>query len=427
LKKNLITAIVFGFLVFGCGSDEHSEVVVNKTDTTVVETAEDVGEVRMDLAAGAETQWNNCTANWVARLDTNPLTPQWYSGDTHAAYGVFAFRANRRNRYVFKFKGRVPDARFFSYESYEGPLMALGDHIFDHQMLGTSSGQPASLSAGQGYGLLVYPPEDSGRPVARIPGYSRMELTRSKVRRTIKSVMFRVYAPKGQKQVTLADFPQVYAYDPQTGRPKACPRVHNFKPFDMPQQIVTAMRGMKTSRTLDFGSPPGWFGGLGLGTNTAVKDYVINTTRMDDPNDIAVVRFRAPYFSKQLSDKTYTPGHTRYWSFCFPNFAENTTLSCLPDYVAEKDQGKMITIVYGKRNPQVEYAAEQAGYYFMEDTRRQAIRPKDIQRVNAFVYRNMMTTPEFDSYSYQGDYRPRGKVCTTQQFLNPSIRSGSCL
>jgi|GEM_PF-2071419 len=422
-RIRFIFASVAVLIMSGCGTDRAEK---NQTDPSTkidLETnSPEKLELSPELRVGAETAWNNCTAGWVARMDTNHLTPQWYSGDTHAAYGLFAFKANRRNRYVFKMKGRVPDARFFSFESYEGPLMGLGDHIFDHQILGTPEGQVASHHAGYPYSLLVHAPEDQNRAIAQTPGYARLALTKSKIRRTIKTIMFRIYAPSGQKQVTAADFPQVFAYDPVTGRPKACPQVHHFKPFDIPQQMVTAMRGMKATRTLDFDRPPKWFSIAGLGTNTAVKEYVINTTRMENPNDLAVIQFRAPYFATK---RTY--GHVRYWSFCFPNFAENKTLSCLPDYIAEKDQGKIVTVVYGKSNPVVEQAAKNAGYYFMPDSRRYSTNPRDIQKVSAFVYRNMMTTPGFAPYSYRGDYRPRGKVCTTQEFVNSATRQYACL
>ncbi len=412
MYRSYFIALSLALFLSSCGSDEPGVSPEDQVET----------KASIDLSLSAETAWNNCTANWVARLDTNHLTPQWYSGDTHAAYGLFAFKGNRRNRYVFKVKGRVPDARFFSYESYEGPMMAIGDHIFDHEITGNPSGYTASMNAGQEYNLLVYSPEDRFRPTTQLAGYKHLELTKSKIRKTIKTVMFRIYAPENQKSVTLADFPQVYAYDPYTGQPKACPRVHNFKPFDIPQQIVTAMRGAKTSRTLDFENPPKWFSAVGLGTNSAVSEYVINTTRMENPNDVAVVQFRAPYYStKEML------GNVRYWSFCFPNFAENTTLSCLPDYIAQKDQGKMITVVYGRPNAAVQAEAERQGYYFMPDTRRTGVGPADLQKINSFVYRNMVTSDQFAPYSYQGDYRPRGKICNIQEFMNPGMRSFACL
>lgn len=376
---------------------------------------------RQDYALD-ETAYNECSANWVKHMDTNHLNSKVYTGDTHAAYAVFAFKANKRDKYVFRIKGNTPKARFFSFETYKGPLMGIGDHIMDHHLLDSDPRLPAYESDQDHYNLIVHPPEDYYRWSVNRPGFKKLAFTRSTIVRSIKTIMMRIYAPQGQKKLTDADIPKIFAFDPVSGRPKACPASHNFKPFSIPQKAVTVLRGLKTTRELEFTPSPKWFSVLGLGANTAVKDYVINTTRIDSKDDVSLVKFRVPY-----SAKGNDMGQVRYWSFCFQNFARNKTLDCLPDYLAEKDQGKIITIVHGRQNAAVEEAAKKAGYYFIPDKRHEdPANADDIQRVVGFVYRNMKTTPAFDSIAYTGDYKPRGRICTTEEFLNPSLRSIAC-
>ena len=99
----------------------------------------------------------------------------------------------------------------------------------------------------------------------------------------------------------------------------------------------------------------------------------------------------------------------------------------MPDYIAKKDYGKIITVVHARENAEVRKAAEEAGYYFIADKRPISDDPKVHQEVIAQVYRNLLPTEEFDPQAYKGDYRPKGKLCTKDEFLNAELRKDKCL
>ena len=116
--------------------------------------------------------------------------------------------------------------------------------------------------------------------------------------------------------------PRIRAFNPYTGRPVPCPSTHHFKPFKLPQRFVTVFRGLKKRSNMLFGAPPQWTKILGIGTNSAVNQYTMNTSRLDQNFDVAVIKLNT------LTSPISSPyPQTRYWSFCFTSVFRFSSLA----------------------------------------------------------------------------------------------------
>ncbi len=377
--------------VLACGDDK------NKTPDIDNKKSSDSVKLRA---------FNDCTNSWVTDLSTQPLAPKNYTGDTHAAYGIFAFKANRRSNIAFKITGRSPHARFFSYETYEGPVMGIGEHLFDHEIMGLAQRQ--SALSGQPYQFILHHPRHQHLNAINQFGYKKLAFKPLRIRKTIKTLMFRIYAPRDNQIITPSMMPKIEAFNPYTGRAVSCPPRHHFKQFSIPQRVVTLFRGMKKKQHMEFGPPPRWTKVLGIGTNSAVNQYTINTSKLDQNSDVAVIKLNTP--TSTISSRN---PESRYWSFCFKNFARNQTLSCLPDFVAKKDHGSQITIVFARKNSAVEKLSQQNGYYFIEDTRVPAERRRNQQQVVGFVFRAIFSSKP----NLEPSQIASGKICNVNSFL----------
>jgi len=336
-------------------------------------------------------QWGDCTQAWLSFLDIGEGFPKYLSGDTMAAYGLFMFKMNRRNEVALVLEGNSYQARFWSIETYLGRTQIKTDHRFDRDIILDDDGKWRVLFSSH-----------------RANDMQSMLLANPRVLNRVYSIMIRIYLPN--QQLRPEDLPRVRAINPRTGEPAACPTPHVPSMVDIPQPFFT-LRDLQRQNRLEFDRQPPWFDRFGLGGNSAVPDYRQATQRMDRNDDVAVIRFKAPSFGS-------TPeADSRYWSLCIQNFARNTTLACLPDFLAKRDAYDYVTVVFARPNSSVAQHAAELGYNFIADTRDSTKGFRDLQRVVGFVYRNLLPSDHFLPYLYQGSYEPKGYMCSQNEFL----------
>ncbi len=362
-----------------------------------------------------ETAENNCSANFVetSQLSVDPFTPKFFTGDTVAAYGLFTYERTRTQRFVFKIKGKVPSARFVSFESYEGALQAKVDYAPDFQIFSQSSLTPPSDYANAEYEIYLKEAD-----VPDIEGTANLDMPAPPLLIRQKGSMFyRVYVPTDLQDLTLEeDMPDVFAYDPDTGEPKACPEPYIDRAFSIPQSVLTIFRGIRHKTEYDFEPAPSWFNNLGLGGNSAIADYVVGTNKLFD-DSVTVIKFKAP---NSVSDSGVDP-QVRYWSLCYQNFAKNETLACLADSIVRKDAEGNVVAVFGKTSAKTQEIVEGLGYNFVPDNR------ADNQATVGVAYRNLIPDQSFaDTLMYKGDYLPKAMVCSEAEFENPETRLTKC-
>lgn len=352
-------------------------------------------------SGGYAAELGDCSEAWRPYLNTNPLESKYLSGDTAAAYGVYMFQMNRRNEVDLILEGRDYAARFWSLQTYVGRTQRKTDHRFDRDF---------AIGADGRFRVQV---------TSRPEGPQDLALARTRLwRPRVYSIMLRVYKPEAR--LASRDLPRIIAVDPRTGERTECPRVFHPERLDISQRFLNA-REIRRRRSVDFKPQPFWFDLLGLGGNSAVPEYRQATHRVDESDDVVVIRFKAPTYGKDPE------AQTRYWSLCFQDFAHNTTLACLPDYRSRVDEEGFVTAVFARPHPAVVSQADQLGYNYIEDSRALGEEARDLQNVVGFAYRNLLPSESFHGRAYQGPFAPRGRLCKREEFLDPEIRRSQCL
>jgi hypothetical protein len=341
-----------------------------------------------------------CTHLWHKNLTIDPPFPRPNSGDTFAAYGLLGFKNDKKTKFVVK--GNFAKARFTSLESYIKEDKLAYDAIFDYQ-INPDAGSENPFREGvsletpnRAYTLELVPAAGkSTRP--NVLHFSPTE--------KIYSFYFRIYSPNKNVVPTDADIPRVWAYDAQTGEPKACPEyIYTSYEPKYPQALINLVAAFTK---FEFKTKV-----VKNGHNHAIPYYMWAINRVRH-GDVTVVRMKAPTFfnSHPGVGPFQKSAQIRYWSICTQNYVINQTLKCLPDYLAKYDENQYVTVVVGKGKAVKEHA-EKRGYNFMEDLR------KPDQKVVGFAYRNMLLDPSFEKEAYKGDYVPKGTVCTEAEFLS---------
>ncbi|NDC26073.1 MAG: hypothetical protein EBZ49_18340, partial [Proteobacteria bacterium] len=158
-----------------------------------------------------------CSHLYQYDLKTGTIGPKGYLGDTHAAYGIFAFRNNGSKFYIVK--GKFPTARFLSFETTSGSKNGTGKSLFDTQVIpDLGSINPfhdgVALNAQPRNYTLVLAPDNA-------PRLGPNQITFPK-RETLISLYVRYYSPTQAVQVQLSDLPTIEAYDLKSGKPAEC-------------------------------------------------------------------------------------------------------------------------------------------------------------------------------------------------------------
>lgn len=346
-----------------------------------------------------------CTDYWDTLLSTDSLTAKGLSGDTHAAYGVLSFRGDPSTKYIVR--GEFPNARFMSLSTVTGKKHHPIDAIEDYRMVpDTGSLNPFHEGVqidtpNRSFTLEVLPKgvPSSAANIVRLPSD-----------REVHSLMYRIFSPNRGYTVTQSSFPRVFAFDVESGAPKACPEHHLLPTFFRFPQFLTVIVPRKIKFAFKLKT-------LEWGPNSAIPQYAyaVNPTKKD--KELTVIRFKAPSYADTVSGTGafHSSAEVRYWSFCVQNFPKNETLACVADYNAKVGAGGMVTVVVGG-NDEVKGAAEAQGFNYLEDTRAWN------QFVIGFAYRNVLPTKEFAKNSmHKGEYLPKAVLCRERAFL-----SGKC-
>jgi hypothetical protein len=346
-----------------------------------------------------------CSHLWQSDLATGTIGPKGYLGDTHAAYGIQAFLNDGTKYYVVK--GRFPKARFFSVETYEGRKNGTGKSVFDSHIIPDSDSvnpftEGVALNAEPRDYTLFIAPEGS-------PQFGPNQLNFTKRQRYI-SFYIRYYVPSFGAQVTVADLPQVEAYDLKTRQPTSCSKSWPVENFTNYPQFLGGLSD-KPEGVFSFGQAK-W----NKGANSAVGKYAEGHSEMRF-DEVALIRFKAPTFFNSFSGLgTFnSSAQVRYWSLCEKNLPNNQGLVCLADYLTPPDKNGYVTVVTGS-GEDIKAEAGRRGYYFMPD-----MRPKNAVMI-LFAFRNILPSADFkQNEQYKGDYNPRMRICKESEFLE-----GSC-
>ncbi|NBT59267.1 hypothetical protein EBT16_10840 [bacterium] len=346
-----------------------------------------------------------CSHLWQHDLKTGTIGPKGYMGDTHAAYGIMSFYNDGTRYYVVK--GKFPQARFFSIETYNGRKNGAGSSLVDSRMVPDpgsvnpfTEGTPLD-APNRDYTVFIAP---EGAPKL---GENQIPFVRDE---KFISFYVRYYLPNQGLPVSLADLPHVEAFDLKTGQPTSCLDswpVENFTKY--PQFLGVLSQDPKG--VFSFGQAK-WK----KGANSAVGKYAEGHSRMSF-DEVALIRFKAPTHVDTFSGSGLfnSNAQVRYWSLCEINFPNNQGLACLVDQFTPPDQDGYVTIVNGT-GEEVEKEAAKKGYYFIPD-----IRPKN-SRMVLYAFRNILPSKTFkEKQQYQGDYNPKMRVCPREEFL-----AGAC-
>ena len=343
----------------------------------------------------------DCSHLWQHDLNTGTQGPKGYMGDTHAAYGVFSLYRDNSKYYVLK--GKFPKARFFSVETYKGRKNFPVQTVFDSQI----NPDPGSLNpftpgvslneTARDYTIVVKPEGTEN------VGPNPMKLSR---RERMGSIWIRYYSPSAGVQVKPEDLPRIEAYDVKTHQPTQCPKTWKEDHFtNYPQFLGYLAKKQKGVFPFEL-FQVNWAGNSGVGK------YSQGNAQMNF-NEVFLVRFRPPTYVETFSGAgSFNPeGQLRYWSLCSIDTPGNRGLMCYADHELTPDADGFVTVVQGTGN-EVAEEAKKRGYYFVPD-----LRPKDAVMA-LFAFRNILPSPDFaQNGQYQGDYNPKGRICTKEVFL----------
>lgn len=315
--------------------------------------------ILVGILATVSLRADECTHLWEHDLHTEPFKPKSLSGDTHASYGVTAWKHQKDLR--LELRGKVPKARFWSVET--------GETVFNFRT-DTKTGNQIQSDLDGNYVINIVPTSYKGH----LPN-----LMRVKGGPLAHGIFYREYLPE-----TPTVLPRIFAYELSTGEPSRCPALKKSSlTLDLPQFLV------------GFAS---WFlgdmkfrKGVGLpGTNVAIPAYYFALGK-----------------GKQFEVKIKVPTKEQalYWSLCTQNFVKNITLACVADTDVKPDEQGYVTVHIHNQTIEgtpVTPIYVTPGHIWMPDNR-----PAD-QTVMGFVYRNIMPAKGFTPY--EGEYLPVGRV-----------------
>lgn len=341
-----------------------------------------------------------CTAAWQHDLSTGAVGPKAFNGDTYAAYAAFAYQND--NRTGFRLKGKFPNVRFFSVESYRSKKNSDYDATMDRDLIADQGSVNPFVTEGawgfmdQSFTLEIVPKEAPRAHVntLRIDPSSKQG-----------SIWLRYYAPNSGVRIAVEDLPSIEAFDPFTGLPKDCPAGFDIPYFTAYPQALTRIVPRKTAFDFDVKD-------IGLAGNNAVPGYSYGVTKMSK-GDVMVVRMKPPTFSSTFSlheGETLPTADVRYWSLCSQDVAGNVGLGCLADYRSVMDANGYVTTVISQ-STRAKARALALGLNYIPDLRREK------QSILLMTYRNILPTPAFRETVYRGIYTPQAKVCSEAEYL----------
>jgi len=202
----------------------------------------------------------------------------------------------------------------------------------------------------------------------------------------------------------MAQLPRIFAFDAMTGAPAECPKFVDTE-FDAGwKKLLIHFIGEK--KKLKFKVKEAF----DKGTNKGIPGYAYGLSKLP-AGKVTVMKFKSPtFFDTQAGAGPFKhAGDVRYWSLCMQNLVVNETLNCLPDYLAKPDATGFVTLVVGG-GEEVKTIAETNGFNYLPDLR------KPDQKVAAFFYRILLPVNGFPYY--QGDYLPKGVICTAKEFVD---------
>jgi hypothetical protein len=335
-------------------------------------------------------------------MATATVGPKAYTGDTHAAYGVFPFTADSSTYFVLE--GSFPRARFLSVETYKKKKNYTVDALFDAQIEPDPGSvnpvrEPEAANPSRRYTIVVAPSS-----LVVPPGTNVLRLADGEPEAAIWT---RYYAPDAGAVFSAADLPRIAAYSVETGAPTACPPMRFENPSsDLPQVLsLLAPRHREPFDFRLFHVP--WAG------NAAQGKYAYGVSKMAR-GDVLVVRFRPPTFGLPSEGAR----DVRYWSLCAINLIKNLGLACLADRDAVPNAAGLVTAVISSANGVREHALAR-GEHYLPDTRDAA------NRMVMATLRNLMPSPAFaETEQYQGDFNPRAVICTAEDYLRDECGTG---
>lgn len=342
-----------------------------------------------------------CSHLWQSDLKTGTIGPKGYMGDTHAAYGIQSFLNDGKRYYVIK--GKFPQARFFSVETYNGKKNGAGSALVDSQMIpDLGSVNPfvdgvAIDAPNRSYTIFIAPSDAPKLGENQIPFNPSEKYV---------SFYIRYYFPNMGLQTTLSDLPRIEAYDLETRQPTSCGKSWPVENFTKYPQFLGVL-SQEPEGVFSFKQAT-W----NKGANSAVGKYAVGNSRMSF-DEVALIRFKAPSFVNTFSGMGAfsSNAQVRYWSLCSINFPNNQGLVCLADQLTLPDSQGYVTIVNGT-GAEVQEEATKKGYYFIPD-----IRPSNSKMV-LYAFRNIMPSADFkQNQQYKGDYNPKIRICHRDDFV----------
>ena len=351
---------------------------------------------------GLSARAAECTHYWQTLLSTDPSVPKGMSGDGNAAYGVLSFEATASTKLVIK--GEFPNARFMSLSTVKGKRHHPQDAVEDYKIKPDEGSvnpfvEGAPMDAPNRAFTLEAIPFTNAQP--------KVNQLRFPSKGSMHAFMYRIFSPNSGVKILGSDFPRVFAYDARTNQPKHCPRPLPQDMYYHFPQFLGLIVHYKPSFDFRLRS-------INWGPNSAIPQYAYGVNPMRQGEEVLVTRLKVPNFVNSFPGKGPFPrsSEVRFWSFCAENFANDESLGCVPDYLAQVGADGIATFVYGQGDD-VRDTAQRRGYNFIKDVR------KSNQFIAGLVYRNLLPEAEFAKTTmHQGAYLPRAVQCTREEFLS---------
>ncbi len=349
-----------------------------------------------------ETYPGGWQQEYLGNDQTVPFFP-----DENANYWSFHFSRDRSSTIALKITGRVPDARYYSFNVYDDD---------DFSPVGSISNEAIASEKGQ-YELFIGPANklDTGQNKLTFdPSITKV------------SVFVRIYLPEGSAAGGVP-LPLISAFDTATGLATELPKPRGFRQtgnasedslrrrivLRFVERRIDPVLSLNSTGTLDsFRIDSG-----GLYPNFDNNYLSMPVTRTGD--EIAVVRFRPPSFGISGED-------VRYWSLSFGDQHSYNLWTVHDEMMTKAGDGFVYTVISDQDLPQ----PVSEPYY------RDSWRGLDRALI---IYRNLLTrsdyeyamtkVPLFDDAKPSndqwanltiGDYAPHGVLVTPEQIASAS-------
>lgn len=413
------------------------------------------------LIAPASAQELPMDCAWTdSDLETGVYGPKGYWGDTNIAYAGFLLPSTPD--FIYRFKGKFPNARYMSIESAVFLNIDQGLNLdatqlrdLDDVVDRTIDPDPGSMNPFK-EGAPYPGPEDGSFTVDAVPEGVDLQgsnpLSIPSEYGSLVLISYRAVSPNKDVQIKPDDLPTIEALDSSTYTKVDCsPAGPVYQAFldlvasqassGMSQEpdnellpisdlldvsnlseLVENLRIARGLLEVEYTNFEKWWPfrfrlvNIPFEGSAGIQGYLYGLTQMD-PGKVAIIRFRAPSFLNTYAgdvDTFTSRSDLRYWSMCALDYERGQALACMPDHMTRNQSG-FVTIVYGPKS--VEGQAEAWGYAFMED-KRPADGKWDVDKALSLVYRQLLPSPLFKAFSLnRGDYVPKARVCSESQFL----------